>query len=40
MSRTKGPVHLTAIRNPAGVRDILRSSGQIEAARFEKAEWR
>jgi PH (Pleckstrin Homology) domain-containing protein len=38
--RTRGAVRLHAIANPDGVRDILRSSGQIEAARFEKAQWR
>jgi len=38
--RTKPPILLEAIVKPEGVRDLLRASGQIEAARFEKAAWR
>ena len=38
--RSKPAVVLEAIANPEGVRDMLRASGQFEAARFEKARWR
>jgi Bacterial PH domain len=36
----KPAVVLEAIAKPEGVRDMLRASGQFEAARFEKARWR
>jgi PH (Pleckstrin Homology) domain-containing protein len=38
--RKGGSLVLRAIRNPRVVRDVIRGSGQFEAARFEKANWR
>ena len=38
--RTQAAVVLKAVQNPEAVRDILRRAGQIEASRFDKANWR
>jgi hypothetical protein len=38
--RSGGAVVLQAIRNAEVVRDLLRGSGQFEAARLDKARWR
>jgi hypothetical protein len=38
--RQGGAVVLQAIQNAEGVRDVLRGTGQFEAARFDKARWR
>jgi hypothetical protein len=38
--RWAGVVALQGIRNAEVVRDLLRGSGQFEAARWDKARWR